>query len=101
MYYLIGSADIGLASTEQLDGDSTKLWHRGLRGVGLKSDQTLEGASICHLESCDSCVLDKKKVKFNSITHYLYGLLDCVHMDVWGHTKTASLRGHQYCLYCR
>ena len=28
--------------------------------------------------------------------HRMGGLLDSVHIDVWGPTKTASLRGHQY-----
>ena len=60
MYYLMGNAVIGLTSSEQLDGNSARLWNEGLRQVVLKSDQALEGASTCHLESRDSCVLDKK-----------------------------------------
>ena len=64
--------------------------------VGLKSDQALGGASTCHLEARDSCVLDKKKVKFSTVNHHLHGLLDCVHVDVWGPSKTASLGGQQF-----
>ena len=48
------------------------------------------------MKARDSCVLDKKKVKFNTDTHHLYCFLELVHMDVWGPTKTASLGGHRY-----
>jgi len=41
-------------------------------------------------------VLNKEKVKFGTDTHHLHGLLDCVHVDVWGPTKNASLGGHWY-----
>ena len=62
----------------------------------MKSDQANGGASTCHLEACDSSVLDKKKVKFGTNTHHLHGLLELVHVNVWGLTKNASLGGHQY-----
>jgi len=35
-------------------------------------------------------------VKFSTVIHYSKGLLDCVHVDVWGPTKTLSLGGHRY-----
>jgi len=35
-------------------------------------------------------------VKFGTNTHHLYGLLELVHVDVWGPTKTVSLGGHRY-----
>ena len=92
----MGSAVTGLASSEQLDGDSTRSWHTGLRQVGLKLDQALGGASTCRLEARNSCVLHKKKVKFGTDTHHLHSLLELVHMDVWGSTKTASLGDYQY-----
>ena len=42
-------------------------------------------------------VLDKKtKVKFGISTHCSEGLLDHVHVNIWGPTKTASLGGHRY-----
>jgi len=42
-------------------------------------------------------VLDKKmKVKFSTTTDYSEGLLDCVHVSIYGPTKTALLGGHQY-----
>jgi len=46
-------------------------------------------------ESRDSCVLNKK-VKFDTVTHHLHSLLELVHVNIWGPTKTASLGGHRY-----
>jgi len=57
----------------------------------------LEGASICKLKFGGHVVMDKKiKVKFGSSTHRSEGLLDYVHINIWGPTKTASLGGHRY-----
>jgi len=57
----------------------------------------LEGASTCKLKIGGHGVLDKKtKVKFGISTHRSEGLLNNVHVNVWGPTKTASLWGHQY-----
>ena len=36
VYYLKSNPVTKLASSERLDGDSTRLWHRKLRQVGLK-----------------------------------------------------------------
>jgi len=79
VYYLMDSAATGLTYSKQLNNDSTRLWHRRLGQVGLKSGQALKSASTCHLESRDSCILDKKKVKFDTVAHHLHSLLDCVH----------------------
>ena len=57
--------------------------------------ESLEGAVTCELEGGHS-VLDKKKVRFSTSTHHNEGLLDCVHVCVWGPAKTASLGGHRY-----
>ena len=56
---------------------------------------SLEGASTCNLKG-EHSVLDKKKVKFSNSTHHSEGLLDCVHVSVWGPAKTVSLGGHRY-----
>ena len=71
----MGSAVTELASSGQLDGDSTRSWHSRLGQVGLKSDQALGCASTCRLEACNSCILDKKKMKFGTDTHHLHGLV--------------------------
>ena len=41
-------------------------------------------------------VLDKKEVKFSTSTHRSEGLLDCVHVSVWGPSATVSLGGQRY-----
>jgi len=38
---------------------------------------SLEGASSCNMKLGEHGVLDKKKVKFSTITHHYEGLLDC------------------------
>ena len=54
----------------------------------------------CNLEFGERCALDKKtKVKFSTITHCSEGLLDCIHINVWGPTKTASLGVHWYFVF--
>jgi len=56
---------------------------------------SLEGAATYNLVGKHN-VLDKKKVKFSTSTYRSEGLLDCVHINAWGPTKTASLGGHRY-----
>ena len=81
--------------------------HTGLayepRTTGEKSLQapikkeSLEGAFTCSMDLGGHGVLDKKmKVKFSTTTHCSEGLLDCVHVSIWGPVKTASLGGHWY-----
>jgi len=57
---------------------------------------SLEGATACNLELGEHSVLDKKKLKFSTNTHHSEGLLDCVHVSIWGPAKTASLGGQRY-----
>jgi len=57
----------------------------------------LKGALTCNIEFGECCVMDKKmKVKFGTIIHHSEDLLDCVHVNTWGPTNTASLENHQY-----
>ena len=63
--------------------------------------RTIERCTKLQLKLSEHYVMDKKtKVRFDTASHCLGGLLDCVHVGVWGPTKTASLRGHRYCLFC-
>ena len=57
---------------------------------------SLEGASACNIELGEHGILDKKKVKFGTTMHYSEGLLDCVHVSIWGPVKIASLGDHMY-----
>jgi len=66
----------------------------------LATQGLLEGALIYNLKFDKHCVLKKKiKVNFGTASHRLRGLLDCVHVDIWGPTKTSSLGGHRYSLF--
>ena len=45
----------------------------------------MKDASTCNLKLGVHDILDKKtKIKFGIITHRLEGLLDSVHIDIWG-----------------
>jgi len=102
LYYLKGSTVTGQVETSSSsDDDCTKVWQVNVGHGGEKSLQapakkgSLGGAATCNLEG-EHSVLDKKKVKFSTSTHRLEGLLDCVHVSVWGPAKTASIGGHRY-----
>jgi len=74
-----------------------RLGHGGEKSLQAPAKKgSLEGASTCNMELGEHDILDKKKVKFNITTHHSEGLLDCVHVSIWGPAKTASLRGHRY-----
>ena len=83
------------------DDGCTKVWQVKVGQGGERSLQapakkgSLEGATTCNL-SGEHNVLDKKKVKFSTSTHRSEGLLNCVHVSVWGLVKTALLGDHRY-----
>jgi transposase InsO family protein len=57
----------------------------------------LKGAKTCKLDLCEHCVLGKQtRVKFGTAIHQTKGILDYVHSDVWGPTKTASMSGKHW-----
>ena len=57
----------------------------------------LKGVKTCKLDFCEHCVLGKQtRVKFGIVVHQTKGILDYVHSDVWGLTKTASLSGKHW-----
>ncbi|KAL4272870.1 hypothetical protein GQ457_13G029760 [Hibiscus cannabinus] len=105
LYYYQGSTVIGAvaAASEGDNLDSTLLWHMRLGHAGEKSLQILakqgllKGAKACKLQFCEHCVLGKqKRVKFGTAIHDTKGILDYVHSDVWGPSKTPSLGGKHY-----
>ncbi|KAH9699236.1 Integrase catalytic domain-containing protein [Citrus sinensis] len=98
---VIGSTSIVFG--KDADSEATKLWHMHLGHAGEKALQTLakqgllKGTNSCKLQFCEHCVLGKKtRVKFGSTIHDTKGILEYVHSDVWGPTKTASLGGMHY-----
>ena len=57
----------------------------------------MKGTNSSKLKFFKHCVLGKQtRVKFSSTIHDIQGILDCVHSDVWGLTKTTSLIGMHY-----
>ena len=82
------------------DDGCTKVWqvkvgHGGEKSLRAPAKKgSIEGVATCNLEG-EHSVLDKKKVKNSTSTHRSEGLLDCVHVNVWGPAKTALLGGHR------
>ena len=106
LYLYQGSTAVGTAaavSEAEKVAEMSRLWHMRLGHAGEKSLQTLamqgllKGAKTCKLDFCEQCVLGKqKRVKFGTAIHNTEGILDYIHTDVWGPTKTASLGGKHY-----
>lgn len=105
LYFLEGKTIVGTAAVASVndDVDSTKLWHMRLGHAGEKALQglmkqgLLKGAKSGKLDFCEHCVLGKQtRVSFGTAIHQTRGILDYVHSDVWGPTKTASLSGRHW-----
>ena len=106
LYLYQGSTAVGtIAAVSEADkvAEMSRLWHMRLGHAGEKSLQTLamqgllKGAKTCKLDFCEQCVLGKqKRGKFGIAIHYTEGILDYIHTDIWGPTKTASLGGKHY-----
>ena len=63
----------------------------------LVKQSLLKGACSCKLEFYEHCIIGRQaRVKFGSAIHDTKGILDYVHSDIWGPTKTASLGGMYY-----
>ena len=75
-----------------------RLGHAGEKSLQTLAMQgLLKGAKTCKLDFCEQCVLGRqKRVKFGIAIHNTEGILDYIHTDVWGPTKTASLGGKHY-----
>ena len=50
----------------------------------------MEGTATYNLVG-EHNVLNKKKVKFSTTTHHSEGLLDCVHVSIWGPVRLHRL----------
>ena len=74
------------------------LGHGGEKSLQASTKKgSLEGASIYSMKLGGHGILDKKiKVKFNTTSHHSEGLLNCVHIGIWGLAKTASLGDYRY-----
>ena len=107
LYALQGSTILGSAnvSTSTMSDRDTKLWHLRLghmseRGMFELSKQGLfDGKNFGNLGFCEHCVYGKhKRVSFKPAIHNTKGILDYVHSDLWGPSRTPSLSGCSYML---
>ena len=75
-----------------------RLGHAGEKALQIIVKQTLfKSENSCKLEFFECCVLGKQTwVKFGSTIHDIKGILDYVHSDVRGLTKTVSLGSMHY-----
>ncbi|KAH9671777.1 retrovirus-related pol polyprotein from transposon TNT 1-94-like protein [Citrus sinensis] len=102
LYYLKGGTT-DEANVVEAHSDTTMLWHVRLGHAGEKFLQTLmrygllKGTKTYKLNFCEHCVVGKKtRVKFGTANHDTREILEYVHSDVWGPTKTASIGGSHY-----
>ncbi|KAH9761191.1 hypothetical protein KPL70_000407 [Citrus sinensis] len=102
LYYLKGGTT-DEANIVEAHSDTTKLWHVRLGHAGEKSLQILmrhgllKGTKTCKLNFCEHCVVGKKtRVKFGTANHDTREIVEYVHSDVWGPTKTTSIGGSHY-----
>ena len=106
LYYYNGSTIIGSAvaiSEKNVDSDLVRLWHMRLGHAGEKALSELvnrgllKGVKSCKMDFCEHCIIGKQtRVKFGTGIHNTKNILDYVHSDVWGPTKTASFGGKHY-----
>jgi hypothetical protein len=102
LYRLRGTTitgDAAVISNSLSTSDATNLWHMRLGhmselGLAVLSKRgLLDGHSINKLDFCEHCVFDKhKRVKFNTATHSIKGILDYVHSYLWGPYRSGMLR---------
>lgn len=108
LYFLDGSSVTGVAgvsSSDDLDSDTTKLWHMRLghmseRGLSVLSKRgLLSGQCTGKLNFCEHCVFGKQtRVKFSTGIHKTKGTVDYFHSDLWGPSPTISKGGYRYLL---
>ena len=103
LYLYQGNTSVGTTATVsevEKVAEMSRSWHMRLGHAGEKSLQTLamqgllKGVKTCKMDFYEQCVMGKKtRVKFGTTIHNTEGILDYIHTDVWGPTKTASLGG--------
>ena len=91
------------ANVIKAHSDTIKLWHIRLGHAVEKSLQTLmkhellKGTKTCKINFYEHCIVGKKTmVKFDTVNHDTYEIIEYVHSDIWRPTKTASIGGSHY-----
>jgi hypothetical protein len=93
IYKLLVSTVVG--GVASVLADCSVLWHMRLGHMGergmleLHKRNLLKGVKTCKLDFCKLCILGKQnRVQFKTATHKTEGILDYVHLDVWGPMRT-------------
>ena len=75
-----------------------RLGHVGEKSLNmLIKQELLKGVRTCKLDFCEHCIKGKQtRMKFGITIHNIEGILDYVHSNVWGPSKTSSLGGKHY-----
>ena len=75
-----------------------RLAHCGEKALQtLVKGRLLRGASLAKLDFCEHCVKGKQtRVSFGTAIHNTKGVLDYIHTDVWGPSRTISWGGNHY-----
>ncbi|KAI0502161.1 hypothetical protein KFK09_017108 [Dendrobium nobile] len=98
--YLHGRIVIVMTAVAKDSSDATAVWHMRLAHAEKASLMAfvkkglIKGESTCKLDLCEYCVFDKKTcVSFGTIIHSTKDILEYVHTDIWGPTKTTLFYG--------
>lgn len=104
LYVLQGSTVIGIASPViSNDSNSAQTWHKRLGHVSerglqeLQKQGLLNGRKLGKMGFCEDCIYGKAtRVKFSSSVYKTREILNYVHSDLWGPSKTESFGGGRY-----
>ena len=108
LYKLVGRTHVNDTTLvfEDLSG-STQLWHQRLGHMSERGLQVLMNCKLLpnlktlNLMFCKHCIFGKQCTqKFNARSHVSKGILDYIHLDLWGPSPTISCgRASYYVLF--
>lgn len=99
MYILQGIVISSDAAVLTNKTDKTLIWHKRLRHIGMKGKQgVIDPKKISALDICEACIFGKShRLKFSHATYKTKGILEYVHLDLWGSSKVPfSLSNFKY-----
>ena len=96
VYKLLGNIILGgVAAVTESEDDDTLLLHMRLGHMSesgmskLHKRNLLTEIKSCKLDLCKYCIMRKQcRMRFKTATHKTKGILDYVHLDIWGPVDT-------------
>ena len=96
VYKLLGNIILGgVAAVTESEDDDTLLWHMQLGHMSESGMRKLHKRNLlteiksCKLDLCKYCIMRKQcRMRFKTATHKTKGILDYVHLDIWGPVDT-------------